>query len=416
MILAVLVPLWLLFRASGRKLGLQLALLCVLGSLVVITPPVMYSSIKTGRLVPVTAHGGINFYIGNRPGANGLYRPPDGMREDMRGLIEDARRTAEQISGTEMTDAEVSDYWMGVARDGITADPLGWMRLLARKAVLFWNGEEIGDVLDQQYFREEFPVLRVALVEFVFISPLAFIGMLLLAIGHRDRWIVLIFLSASIAAVTLFYFNSRYRLPSVPLLIVAAGWFVAWSVWKLRLRDWKRFAAALIGAVLFLVLVSGREMVGINRSATYTFLGNYYVRQGNFEQGAKAYAEAYRLDPASPYTKINHARSLRRMKRNEEAAGLYASVWKVLPDLPGLALEYGSVLDDLGRKGEAGELYRYAYENGRPGDRIFACKFLSRMAYLEGRTEEAIHWIERALELAPGDKGLQDILRGLEGS
>jgi hypothetical protein len=414
LILAVLVPLWLLLRAGRRKLGIALASLCVAGTIAALAPPVIFSSVRAGRFVPVTAHGGINFYIGNRSGANGLYQPPEGMRGDMRGLIEDARKAAEAMSGRRMSDGEVSDHWMRLARERIAADPAGWLGLLARKTVLFWNGVEIGDVLDERYFKEEFPVLRIALVGFPLISPLAFIGMVVIAARHRERWIVLIFLSASVAAVTLFFFNSRYRIPSVPLLIAAAGWLVAWLAWKIGSRDWKRAAVAVAGGALFFLLVTNRDMAAINRSATYTFLGNHYMRQGRFEDGAEAYAEAYRLDPTSPYTKINYARSLKRMGDYRRAAELYGSVYGALPDLPGLALEYGSLLDDMGDKDAARELYLYAYERGRRGDRVFACKFLSRMAYLEGRRGEARGWIERAIEIAPGDESLQAILEGLK--
>ena len=96
----------------------------------------------------------------------------------------------------------------------------------------------------------------------------------------------MIFLASSMAAIVLFYFNTRYRLPSVPVLAASAGYFGAWTAGRISERRWKEAAAALAAAVLFFAVVSGREMFRVNRSAAYTFLGNHYISIGARGQGA----------------------------------------------------------------------------------------------------------------------------------
>ena len=75
-----------------------------------------------------------------------------------------------------MTDAEVSAYWSGRARERIITDPGGWLLLLGRKFLLFWNGGELGDIVDIELMRQECPVFRLLIVRFAIISTLAFAG------------------------------------------------------------------------------------------------------------------------------------------------------------------------------------------------------------------------------------------------
>lgn len=409
LVLAPLVPAWLFLRAGARRARLRLALACALGIAAALAPPTIYNAARSGRFVPVSAHGGINFYIGNGPAATGIYRPPPGMREDMRGLIEDAAAAASAAAGRELGAAEVSAYWSRLARERIALDPWGWLRLLARKFALYWNGIEFGDIVDGGMYAEQCPVLRLLPVRFALISPLAMAGALMLAARSRERALYLVFLAASLAAVVLFYFNSRYRMPSVPLLILSAAWLIAWLVRAAGRRDWKRVAAGIMAAILCHGFVSGREMIVVNRSAGHTFMGNHYMSAGEREKALAAFGEALRIEPESPLTRINYARALRLAGDREGAREHYAAAWRLDRDFPKLALEYGSLLEELGERREAQRLYYAAWESTRRYDRILACKLLSRAAYAEGRIDEAGMWIERALEIAPGDEELMQL-------
>ena len=186
-----------------------------------LAPASIYNASRTGTPAPVTSHGGINFYVGNMKGAGGLYNPPGGMRRDMLGLIEDSRIVAERAVGRQMTDAEVSAYWSERARERIVTDTGGWLRLLGRKFLLFWNGGELGDIVDIVIMRQECPVFRLLIIRFALISALAFTGAILVIRHSSGKSPFMIFLASSLAAIVLFYFNTRYRLPSVPVLLTS---------------------------------------------------------------------------------------------------------------------------------------------------------------------------------------------------
>jgi hypothetical protein len=414
LLLVPTIPLYFFFRSGRGRRGLITGIVCLLGIVTMLLPPIIYNASQTGQFVPVSTHGGINFFIGNRPGATGIYSPPEGMRSDMRGLIEDARVVAERETGVGMTDAETSDYWMARTRQSILIDPIGWIRLLGRKLMLFWNGTEVSDIVELSIFRKECPILSAAVVPFSLISAFALPGLILVFLLRKSRWVTGIFTGAAIASILLFYINARYRIPSVPVLIVPGAVFLVWIISTLRGREWKKSVVAIGAVVAVFLFISNRNMVFVDKSAAYTFLGNHFMQSGEIEKGEKAFAEAHRLAPGLVMTNINYGRALLQKGRLEESRTLYDRAYTIQPDFPLLAVEYGSLLDQMGMKEDAVALYMRALELGRGRDTLLACQLLSRAAYEAGRIEEAASWVRKALEIAPEDKRMKDLLRMLE--
>ncbi|MBN1884700.1 MAG: glycosyltransferase family 39 protein, partial [Candidatus Krumholzibacteriota bacterium] len=108
--------------AMNWKAGAAAAALLVAGAILPAIPAAIHNARAGGPPLPLPAHGGINLYIGNRPGGTGAFEPPEGMRADMRGLVADARQIASREAGRELSDAEASVFWSARARDVIAAD------------------------------------------------------------------------------------------------------------------------------------------------------------------------------------------------------------------------------------------------------------------------------------------------------
>ncbi len=405
---------WLFFRRGRVGNGRFAALFCLLGASVILSLPIVFNAAETGRFVPVTSHGGINFYIGNRPGANGVYKPPEGMRGDMRGLVDDARKRARQQIKGELTDGEVSEYWFGRAVEGIGENPIRWVRLLGRKFLLFWNKTEIPDVIDISFYKESCPVMNLLFIPFSIISVFAVMGLFVLFLIKRNRAIFIVFTGSALFSVLLFYINSRYRVVSVPILILSASVFFSWILGEVREKNWKRLIALVLFVPALLFTFVNREMVKINKSAMYAFLGNQYISRENEEKAEMAYSMAYRLDPGRVEAGINYARILNRRGKLDEAESLYGFAFKAFPDFPHLAIEYGVVLERLGESVKAVELYRYAYKIEVGEEKVLACKYLSRAALSEGKRDRSVYWIRKALEVVPGDEKLVKLLNRLQ--
>jgi len=411
LLLVPAVPLWIGIK-HGRW---PAAAMCLLGSVLLMTPLTIHNGAATGRFMPLPAHGGINLYVGNGPDADGTFEPPPGMRASMEGYAADARVRAEELSGREMTDAEASRYWTERTWEAIRADWPRWFSLLGRKILLFWNGAEISDVVELSFYRDVSWALRIPILPFSVISALALVGIVILWRRAKRRSVILIYAGAGLCSILPFFVNTRYRMPVVPVLILPAAFLVSWAARLLRARRWPPVAAAGVACAL-LIAVTSRPMVAVNRSAGYTFLGNHLLGQGRKEKALAAFETAYGLEPDRVETAVNYARILRLEGEYERALPLYERAYGMWPDFPMLAVEFGSLLAETGERERAGGLLRYAASLGRSRDGVVACKLLSRFALEEGRREEAELWIRRALEFAPDDESLARMLDWLGGS
>ncbi len=416
LLLVAAVPLWMLLRNRRKRRGLVPALSCLAGAALFLAPPIAYGAARSGRIVPVSAHGGVNFYIGNRPGSPGVFQPPDDMRADMRGMLEDAKLKAEEAAGRSMTQPEVSAYYFDRALGEIEREPGRWLSLVGRKLLVFFNGIEVPDVPNVIFYERSCRVLALLLLPFAAIAPLGLCGLVVLFRSGRNRSVVSLFLGCAVLSVLLFVVNARYRLPAVPILIALAAFFVAWAAREVSRRRLKSVAIMAAAALALFFLVSNRTMVRVNQSAAYTFLGNHYIASGDEAKAADAFAEAYRLDPDHIEAMINHARMLRKQGSLRESAELYARAYGIMPRFPRLAVEYGNVLEQLGRRAEARALYERALSADRPAERVLACRLLAQSALAEGNRNEAIAWVKRALEISPGDSTLSGMLEWLENA
>ncbi|HEM46315.1 MAG TPA: tetratricopeptide repeat protein [Alphaproteobacteria bacterium] len=400
-------------RGSGPlRRGLAVVSLLLAGAILPGIPATIHNARSGGPPLPLPAHGGINLYTGNRPGGTGVYDPPAGMRGDMRGLIEDARRIASREAGRALDDAEASAFWIERAREAIAADPGGWLALLGRKILVYWSGDEVPDILDIRIYRRYCPALGWAIVGFVVISPFCLLGLWTVR-RRRGRWIAWLFVAAALGSILPFFVNSRYRVPAVPVFLAVGGGAAAWLASRAVARDWRRLAAGAAALALLFVFVSTPARVRVDPSASYTFLGNSQARDGDLEAAAEAFRTALELRPGVE-TRINYARVLSRLGKKKDAAFLYAAAFEENPDFPNLALEYGNLLEEAGRTADARRLYLHAWESDRTRERLVACKLLSRLAWGAGDVDEAVRWLEAGLEVAPGDRGLLETLQRIE--
>ncbi len=416
LLLVAAVPIWIVLRNLRKRRGLVPALSCLAGAALFLVPPIVQGAAASGRIVPVSTHGGINFYIGNRAGATGVFQPPADMRADMRGMIEDAKTKAEAETGRAMTQPEVSGYYFRKTLGEIGRDPARWTRLVGRKLLLFFNGVEVPDVPNVIFYEKSCPVLAFLFLPFAVIAPLGVCGFVVLFRTGRNRSVVTLFLGCAILSVLLFFVNARYRLPAAPILIMLAAFFVAWAAREISRRRLKFVAIMAVAALALFFLVSRRTMVRVNDSAAYTFLGNHYIANKDETKAAEAFAEAYRLDPAHVEAMINYARILRRQGETQASADLYARAHALMPRFPRLSIEYGSVLELLGRRAEARRLYEQALSTGRPAEQVLACRLLAQAALAEERKDEAIAWVKRAIAIAPDDTNLAGMLEWLESA
>lgn len=195
--------------------------------------------------VMLSAHSGLNFYIGNNPYATGYPRIPPGMSAGQEGMLRDSITLAEKSEGRPLKHYEVSRFWSARAHDYIATHRLDWLRLMGRKFVNFWNSFQYDDLSLITLF-DNAGVL-VPGPRFGLVAALGIPGLLLVLFSRRRSmgWVVAAVLLHMGALMPVFV-TERYRLAAVPglLLLGAYGLREFWSFLNLgllgprhRLRD-----------------------------------------------------------------------------------------------------------------------------------------------------------------------------------
>ena len=202
----------------------------------------------------LSAHSGINLWLGNNPEATGYPHFP-GLHAGQAAMLKDSIDLAEAAAGRSLKRSEVSDYWSAKARAYISTNLDAWLKLICRKLGNFWNAFEYDDLSVIANLRQQrillpgphFGIVAALAIPGVFFSLRAF---------PASRWVVAAIL-LHMAAVVPVFVTERYRLAAVPglLLFAAFGLQVLWQSCSLgRYRIFAPYLGLLLAASIFLTL------------------------------------------------------------------------------------------------------------------------------------------------------------------
>jgi tetratricopeptide (TPR) repeat protein len=275
------------FRRSGALIA---------GLVLVLVPVALRNGLVGGSFLPTTSQGGVNFYIGNNPQADGTYQPIVPGKQIPALERREPVRLAEQAAGRRLTAGEVSRYWLGRSLDWMRKEPGAFVRLQVRKLGMFWSWYEWPDAVDYYYVKTLSPILRLPLLEFGGAVLMALAGLVLSRGRLRSFAPVLLFTLGWTLSTVVFFLFSRYRLPVVPALLVLGGVTLASAAEAWRTGNRKRTAglAAIAVTALLLPRAIGYEprmdLVEYN-------LGRLYDEQGRPEEAREHYKAAFVLNP-----------------------------------------------------------------------------------------------------------------------
>jgi tetratricopeptide (TPR) repeat protein len=348
-------------RAALRPAGLYAAAV-----LAVLLPALLHNAIAGGDFVPVASQGGLNYYLGNNPEADGMAALAPEFRQGWKEGVEDARNLAEQAAGRPLKPSAVSAYWFRRALDWAREDPGAFLVHQLRKLAFFWDAFEIPNNQDYYYFSGLSRLFRGPFPHgFALLGPLALAGLW----GGRRRlafaWVAVpVTLMAVIVA---FFVCAKFRAPLVPLLAVwaAAGVTATAAAW----RAGDRRAVAGYGIVLVAAaFVVNADLWGHRAlhspAESHLRLGIFHQARGDREAARAAYERALVARPG------------------------FADAWN---NLGTLEAEGGDL--EAARTGFANALA------GRP-DHPRALSNLAALAFREGSRSEADSLARRTLRVA----------------
>jgi tetratricopeptide (TPR) repeat protein len=419
---------WALWPRPGRPFskGLIAAAALTAGTILPILPFTVRNIVVAREYVLITSLGGENFYTGNNPIASGRYTPPPFVRPDPQYEHEDFRQEAVSRTGRPLTRREASRFWFREGLRFIAEHPGRYLLLLWDKFTVFFNDFERPDNFSYENFRRFSPLLGGPLLHFAWVAPLGMLGIAL----SLERWRLLvpfyITLGAFVASSLIFFTQSRYRMPALPILCLfgahaAVTLIRAGRERRIRTLAWSLPVLGLL--VLFMVQVPGNT--ALFEAQNEALVAEMQLEAGQLGEASASYRRSIEaLDrlpmagtPAAGRVKANAhlglARTLLKMGEPEEGiAELRLAARSPRPDVRFRALKLLAILlwDEGDLPGCAAALRRAVGEQPRDFEaRMFFAEALDRM----GRRDEAIRQVDEALKIRPGDPEAERIREAL---
>lgn len=307
-------------HARGRRARWLAAY--ALGALLCIAPVTLRNLVVGGDFVPITYAGGLNLFVGNNPDSDGSFRVPGIFPRsaaddpwEQRAIF---RAYAEQFEGRALRPSEVSRFWSGQALRFARERPADWLRVMGRKLALSISGFEAWNIRSITLTRDFSAVLRLPLVEFAWLAPLALLGIWLGAARWRELVPLYALLATVFATMWIFFVLSRYRIPAYPALALFASFGLAESWRRLRGGAAKSLIVPIVAA-LALAIAGRAAPASEDLSIAYYNLANSYRSAGDWTRAVDAYQEALERRPEYVSSHNNLALTYEAMGREEEA-------------------------------------------------------------------------------------------------
>ncbi|MEI6390105.1 MAG: tetratricopeptide repeat protein [Verrucomicrobiota bacterium] len=381
-----------------RERAALLPLLGLAGALAMMIPWGIINLRQADRFHLVSNAGGVNFYLGNRRGADGMFgcdvvtalselsrsnktaatitaneRYEDLVevwaREEYSAAMRGQNRPAESDPKA------ISRYWTQRAVDEIKADPAAWLKLTAKKCWLtLWN-KEVPNNKDFAFLQQEYFWLRVLPVRWVVLLMLAPAGLWAAArFRNRDNlFILLVYAAIYSAGNVAFFICDRYRYPVWPALAVLAGGGLLAGLEMIRQRRWRGLLSALACAGL-MAAISLPNWFGAklpNFAQDYYFRSSAWYEKRGFAEALEDINRSVELDSLNAGAQQHRGNVLFALNRMEEACRAYEQALKLIPGNSGVWNNLGATLEALGNTDAALAAYRRATECQPPSPLAF---------------------------------------------
>lgn len=319
----------------------------VAGLALALAPVALRNGIVGGDFLPTTFQGGVNFWIGNNPDADGTYQPIVPGKQIPALERQEPVRVAEQELGRSLTPAEVSSHWLGKALGWAAAHPGDFLRLQLRKLGLFWSWYEQPDAVDYYWVRGLSPVFFF-LIEFGTVSLLALAGLWMVRRNPGPFAPALLFALGWTLSTVVFFLFSRYRLPVVPALLPLAAVALVrlGEAWRAR----RRGSRAAMAATVLVLLVPSLGWFEPRMDLVHYNLGRLAEERGDPVAAHEHYKAAFILDPKNFLACMNLGNLAARRRdwptalrffqraealepRSDDAASNLGGIWLAIGDL-----------------------------------------------------------------------------------
>jgi 4-amino-4-deoxy-L-arabinose transferase-like glycosyltransferase len=395
----------------------------LLGVAMAIAPVTLRNLAVSHELVLISSHGGLNFLIGNGPGARGVYRRLEGITPSIAGQSADARKVAEAEEKRPLSAEEVSAHFARKAWSWIGAEPAAAAKLFVRKVWYVLSGDEAPLNFSYPWYRERTLALKLLPVGPGLLVPLGGTGLTLLLLGDgrlrpREAVVWASFTPAYVFLVAAFFVATRYRLPLAPPLAVAAGGGAVGILAALRARRVRRLAVSAAVALPLAVVSLWPTGLYDGRADEEMLLVLREIDGG--DPGAMRHAEAVAAShPDPPLFWLRIGEAFAEKGRADDAILALGDSIAARPDQPAAAKQLAAARERRGvgrllkgdTAGAAADLEAaVALDPESPSAHLNLAALLGQQGDLARARSEA----GKALLLKPGYEKAEALLRALK--
>jgi len=396
-------------HSRTRTLSVSVAAL-LLGMTVGTSPCWIHNYFVARDPVFLSAHSGINFWIGNNPDANGYTRFPPGLRAGQAAMLQDSIASAEAVAGRPLKRAEVSAYWSAKAKDYIAHHFGQWLRLLLIKLRNVWSAFQYDDLSIITNLREQGvlpPGINFGLVA-AFAIPGMFLGW---RIAPRSRWITAAIV-LHIAALLTVFITERYRLPLVPGLLIFAAFGLALFWRSFVVRDFRLLTTYLVLLVAAAIFVSWPQRDPSLWALDAYNSGWQALESNDLPLAEKKLALAYAYVPNNAETNFAVGNLRFAQDQRQAAAGWYGRALQIDPKHKGALNNLGVIALDANDLPSAKRFFEQALkQDPRSGKTHY---LLAKTLKMIGALPEATAEIARAIEIDPNQQEFLDLKRAID--
>lgn len=345
----------------------------------------------------LSAHSGVNFWIGNNPTANGYPNFPPGLRPGQAAMLQDSIDTAERFAARPLKRAEVSHYWSAKAWRYITTQPMSWFGLVLIKFKNLLNAFQYDDLSIITTLRQQRIILPG--IYFGLLAAFGLPGLLLLRQTTSRGGTIALAVVAQLLALLPVFTTERYRLPIVPGLLIFAAAGLVWFGQQLaegRLAQAGVYFCLLIGATL---LISWPQRDSSLWALDAYNSGWQALELGRVDEAQRNLNTAYAYAPDN--TEINLALGNLSYHRHDflKAEQYYLAVLRIDPRHKSALTNLGVVYLEHGETARSRVFLEKAAEMV-PND-AKAHYLLAQAAWILGDTQSATQEISEAIRLNP---------------
>lgn len=314
---------WIAILSRGHRAPAIANMVCFcVGAALMIAPVAIRNSVVGGDRVLISSQGGVNFYIGNNPQSDGrtaiVPGTPGGWWAGYHATI--AR--AEAALGRKLKPSEVSSYYYREGWRFIRDHPREALALYVLKLRLWWTRGEVPNDKGINFWTEQFtPIVRWLPLGFGVVGPLGLVG-LALALRQPVRLFPLWgFILVYMASFLPFFCTSRYRVPTIPPLILLGAYAVFEIIAAGARFRWRLLvlAASVAAAGTALVHVTPDTKPFRSDAFDYARLALAYSGKAQVGRAEEAYQKALAIAPYFVTARINYGSLLLRVGRWQEA-------------------------------------------------------------------------------------------------